>query len=467
MSAPTKTKSKTRKIGNYEIIRELAQGGMGVVHLALQPRLDRLVVLKKIRAPLARDKSSSLRFEREARTAAALHHQNVVAVYDSFSVRGEEYIAQEYVDGASLREILDRLHHLPPRIAGLITLAVTRGLEEIHALGIVHRDIKPGNVLIGASGETKIADFGIAWDQTDDGLTLPGMLLGSPPYMSPEQMIGDGVDYRSDLFSLGCLLYEMVAGEPPYRARGDGEENSLLRRIRRERYTTPRRMAPRVPRGLSRLISRCLKAKPSRRIASATALRRALERQLGFVSPTDCRREIADHLWQAGALEARDDRTVRRVAPQPKRWPHRLHRVRAAGFVLLLLAAFPFGWQVWRTAPLVIGVARLTQSARVSFTAPPGSMLPQVEAESAPRSMIAPPREGWLHLEVHPWAEVSIDGGPTLCTPHPAPLALAPGPHHFVVEHPHYGRAEYDLQISGEQIQELRHVWSRAYPGGR
>ena len=225
-----------RKLAGYEVLEEIGQGGMGIIYLARQPSLERLVVLKKIRRDLLAEESMVDRFKREARAAAAVQHQNVVAVHDCFSVRGDHYIAQEFVDGKDLKTILSETVRLDPEIAGLVALEVARGLEEIHARGIVHRDLKPANILIGRGGETKIADFGIALGGGVSDLTRPGILVGSVPYMSPEQMFGQRVDHRSDLFSFGIMLYEMLTGLPPY-ARPTGEDLvPLIDAVRRQRF---------------------------------------------------------------------------------------------------------------------------------------------------------------------------------------------------------------------------------------
>src|SRR5262249_38633155 len=151
------------------------------------------VVIKALRRELADDERAVERFLREAQAAASVQHQNVVAVHDCFAWRGDRYIAQEYVDGGNLATVLAAVRRFPPRIAMLAALEISRGLEEIHARGIVHRDLKPSNVLIGRAGEAKIADFGIAFDARAPALTSTGHTVGTPVYMSPEQLVGDRV----------------------------------------------------------------------------------------------------------------------------------------------------------------------------------------------------------------------------------------------------------------------------------
>jgi serine/threonine-protein kinase len=331
-----------RRIASYEIEEELAQGGMGVVYLATQPALERKVVLKALRRDLAEDRNHDERFTREARAAAAVHHQNVVAVYDCFAWRGERYIAQEYVDGLDLCSVLAKTRRMPPRVVALVALEVARGLEEVHARGIVHRDLKPSNILLGRGGEVKLADFGIALDGRGPALTQTGHALGTPPYMSPEQLIGARVDYRTDLFSLGLVLYEMLTGERPFAVpEGQSEGEALVHRIEAGRYRSVRRRAPGTPRHLARVVHTCLRAKPRRRFPSTSELRRALERKIGSPSPADCRAEIANWLWEQKVFRSSKSRTVRTPRVVPRRRAGR--RALAAAALLLVLAGAVLG----------------------------------------------------------------------------------------------------------------------------
>ena len=301
-----------KSIGAFEVERELGKGGMGVVYLARQPALDRRVVIKGLRRDLGEDDQCEERFRREAQAAAAVHHQNVVSVYDYFSWRGERFICQEFVDGVDLATALELVRRFEPRIAALIALELARGLEEIHAQGIVHRDLKPSNILLGRAGEVKIADFGIALAGKAPGLTQTGHAVGTPAYMSPEQFLGERVDTRSDLFTFGTLLYEMLAGLPPFRA--DDESDGLLRQMENRQYTRVGRVAGTTPRSLRRLVRRCLQPRARKRMASALDLRFALERQLGSPTPTECRAEISAWLWAQQVFEALDQDDATRLA---------------------------------------------------------------------------------------------------------------------------------------------------------
>ncbi|MCZ6464907.1 MAG: serine/threonine-protein kinase [Proteobacteria bacterium] len=331
---------REKTLGNFVVEEEIGRGGMGVVLRARQPSLDRPVVLKKLRRDLADSPELLERFQREARAAAAVHHQNVVAVYDCFSFRGDHYIGQEFVDGVDLSSALGVTGPLPWRIAALIALEVARGLEEIHTQGTVHRDLKPANVLLGRRGEVKIADFGIALESNGAALTQPGMAIGSPPYMPPEQMMGERMDGRGDLFSLGALLYEMLVGEPPYASPRKDDADSLHKRMTKERYVRVGRRARGTPRFLARLVRACLRGKPRQRIPSASAVRRLLERRLHSTSPSECRLELSSWLWEHRVFERRDNETVVLVAARSER------RTRAQGWL----------WAALATAILMAGV---------------------------------------------------------------------------------------------------------------
>ena len=332
--------SGRRTIGNFTVERELGKGGMGVVLLGRHASLERPAVLKRLRPELSASDELTERFAREARAAAAVHHQNVVAVYDWISWRGEYYIAQEFVDGLDVKAALDELGSVPWRVAALIGLELARGLEAIHARGTVHRDLKPANVLLGRNGDVKIADFGIAIAASSDGLTRPGTTIGTPPYVAPEQILGERVDARADLFALGVVLYELLAGKPPFREPTEDEKDSLLQRIQRARYPRVRKVAPLAPRWLARLVRSLLSAKPRARPGSAQLVRRLLEQKLRAF-PTDARQELASFLWTEGVFQPREGDTVVLSAPAQRSMRLRLRRVAlAAGLAgALALAA--------------------------------------------------------------------------------------------------------------------------------
>jgi eukaryotic-like serine/threonine-protein kinase len=255
--------------GRYEVERTLGGGGMAVVYLARDGELGRPVALKVLADNLADDTELRGRFVREARLAARLSHPNVVRVYDAGEEDGRPYIVMECVEGESLAELLRREGPLPAdRVADLGAQACA-GLEHAHRAGLVHRDVKPANLLLTEDGTLKVADFGIAHAVGGTRVTEVGTVLGTAAYLSPEQALGEVVTPASDIYSLGTCLYELVAGEPPYGHETLGELFS-----RREAGPPPRLAG--VPPRLQAAIMRCLERDPRDRPGSAAELARSL-----------------------------------------------------------------------------------------------------------------------------------------------------------------------------------------------
>jgi serine/threonine-protein kinase len=452
---PTAESLPTRTIGSFEVEDELGHGGMGVVYLARQPALERRVVLKTLRRDLAERPNIDERFTREAQAAAALHHPNVVAVYDCFSWRGARYIAQEYVHGADLHGVLEKVSRIQPRIAALISLELVRGLEEIHGRGFVHRDLKPSNILIGRGGEAKIADFGIALDAKAPALTQTGHAIGTPPYMSPEQYLGERVDGRSDLFSLGVVIYEMVTGKPPFEGGEPEEGPGLLRRMESEAYPSPREAASGTPRYLERLIRACLRAKPKKRLQSAKALRRSLERHLGSPAPVDCREEIAAWMWERKVFEASAEETAamkKKARRRPVTREARVSKLRwaiAASATAAVVAGSLGRNRVEISKP---DLAHTLQVGR-EVGAAVGDRLRELPERARRLSQL---HSGRVSFELPAGTEVRVDGQAPLVTPQREPLALAPGLHGVEFRHPQLGQLRRTLVVSADQLLSVR-----------
>ena len=428
-----------KRIGGYDVLEQLEQGGMGVVYLACQPELERRVVIKALRKDLVQNAEIDERFRREAEAAGRVHHQNVVAVYDCFIWRGQRFIAQEFVEGADLAAVLASVRRLPALEGGRLALELARGLEEIHAREIVHRDLKPSNVLLSRGGDVKIADFGIAIESSGDRLTRAGHAVGTPPYMSPEQLLGERVDWRSDVFSFGVLLYEMLAGEPPF-GEIDPKGEALIRRIQAGRYVPLRRAAPGTPRWLARLVRGCLRAKPGKRPQSVAEVRARLERKLRHPAAAECRGALARWLREHGAFQAQSDETT--LAPAPSRPPRRRLRLR-----LPLPRA--------RVA-LVAGAcaALITSAVWVDLKGLPE--LPDLPA------LLNPDREAaQVRFESTPAARVSIEGHEPFQTPSDRPLRLEPGSYRIAFEHPEFGRVERTIEFEPGEQRVVRHDFAQ------
>lgn len=204
------------KIGKYQVLSEIGRGAMGTVYRARDPILERVVALKTIYTGTPLEDEAKVRFLREARSAARLQHPNIITVYELGEVEGAPYIAMEYLEGVSLAEIIERQLLESLDLAIGIVEQVCRGLAYAHSRGVVHRDVKPGNIVVLSDGTAKILDFGIAWLEGGTIATRTGMLLGTPSYMAPEQFSGQPVDHRVDLWAVGVILYELLSGRRPF-----------------------------------------------------------------------------------------------------------------------------------------------------------------------------------------------------------------------------------------------------------
>jgi serine/threonine protein kinase len=261
----------------YTVERPIARGGMADVYLARDQVLDRLVAVKVLFPEFARDPSFVERFRREAHNAASLNHPNIVGVYDWGQEHGTYFIVMEYVEGQSLRDVLRAQQTLPAVQAAAIGAEIADALAFAHAHGVVHRDVKPGNVLMTPTGQVKVTDFGISANPTDaaQGLTQTGSVMGTATYFSPEQAQGFSVDGRTDVYALGVVLYEMVTGFPPFQA--DSPVAVAMKHVR-EQPVPPSQFVPDLPPDLERVILAALAKDVSTRYQSADALRDDLVR---------------------------------------------------------------------------------------------------------------------------------------------------------------------------------------------
>jgi serine/threonine protein kinase/tetratricopeptide (TPR) repeat protein len=260
--------------GRYEILGLLGEGGMGAVYKARDREVDREVALKVIRPELTGHPEVVSRFKQELILARQVTHKNVVRIFDLGEAEGAKFISMEYIDGRDLRSLLvERGKFAPEEAVGIIE-QVCRALEAAHAEGVIHRDLKPQNIMVDKHGRVAVMDFGIAHSKELPGLTRTGVLLGTPEYMSPEQAKGQETDARSDLFSLGIIFYELLTGKSPYAATTPVA--SLFMRVQ-GRATPPAKLDPAIPKFVNDVVVRCLEIDPQRRYASAQEILRDLE----------------------------------------------------------------------------------------------------------------------------------------------------------------------------------------------
>ena len=274
--------TQPRLLGDrYELEGVVGRGGMAEVYRARDIRLDRVVAIKTLRADLARDQTFQARFRREAQSAASLNNPSIVAVYDT----GEDlstgmpvpYIVMEYVDGRTVRDLLIEGHRLLPERALENISGVLRALEYSHQAGIVHRDIKPGNVMVTRTGDVKVMDFGIARAMSDAQATMTqtAQVIGTAQYLSPEQARGERVDSRSDLYSTGCLMYELLTGRPPFT--GDSPVAIAYQHVR-ENPIPPSRLDPDVPPWADAIVLKAMAKSPGERYQTAAEMQADIQR---------------------------------------------------------------------------------------------------------------------------------------------------------------------------------------------
>ncbi len=418
------------RIGNCRIVEEVASGGMAVVYRAIQEPLGRTVAIKALKSSAATEEHVVTRFEREAKSLATLQHENIIHVYDFHRERGALFIVMEYVQGIDLYDLLEKCGRLPYDVAAIIAMQVARALDYVHYRSIVHRDIKPANVMLSRQGGVKVMDFGIARDTNFTDLTEAGTGIGTPAYMSPEQVLGDKLDARSDMFSLGVVLYQMVTGKKPFV---EDEKRSAMHKIRLEKHISARKLNPDIPRELERIIDRCLEKQPRDRWRSSQHMVMALERFLArhvemnhharivlFLRSQNVITQLeADEYLNASALGGGNAQSAALPNMQAR------HTVRAG----LVAHGVTFG-----VLALMLGLIHV---APLGATPESQFLVTQTVGR------------GFIRLHAYPWAKVSIDGAPSGETPIDKAIELGDGPHVVKFEHPFYVPVEKKVVVNG------------------
>ena len=314
MSAPA-------QLGRYRIVSELGRGAMGVVYRAMDPQLDRIVAVKTIRMSSDSEEMAEylVRFRQEAKALGGLNHPGIISVFDVGQEGDTAYMAMELLEGVELRHLIAE-SELSVAQAVDLAVQVAEALSFAHERGVVHRDIKPANIMVLAGNRAKIMDFGIARVRASDVKTQTGLLLGSPKYMSPEQILGRPVDHRSDIFSLGVLIYEMLGGATPFSGT---DLTQLMYQVLNLTPPPLRRVNPAVPEVLDFTVAKALEKSADDRYQKASDMAADLRSSLDALKDATRvldRRDFQGETWPLEPADANDKTVVSVVAPNEKTW---------------------------------------------------------------------------------------------------------------------------------------------------
>jgi predicted Ser/Thr protein kinase len=481
----------------YEILGPLGQGGMGMVYKARDRSLDEVVAIKVLRPDSARDPHMADRFKSEIRLARRVRHRNVCAIHDYGEDQGLFYISMEYIEGVDLKHQLRDRGAFPTEEAYEVAIQIAEGLQAVHDAGIIHRDLKTPNIMRDAAGVARLMDFGIAKREGDGTRTATGHIVGTPEYMSPEQAQGHRVDFRSDIYALGIVVYEIFTGRVPFR--GETPISTILKHLHDPPPLEPPE-AVAIPAAMRAVLRRCLEKSPADRFPSARDVAEALR---GARSPSRRQQPMPTSALQAPTLES--PTLAAAPAPPPAAQTSKLQPWLLVVPLIAVMGGTLLVTKQMKRAPLPEPVPA---AAPTRAAAPPASMAPStmaapaaaVPAPSAPAgafspsvtSLITPPpvsvrpsrpvkgvapetrpvpaapaapaalpavtappstvaaEPGQLQVAVRPWGEVSVDGRVIGTTPLDR-ITLPAGTHRLRVRHPLYELWERPVSIrSGE-----------------
>ncbi len=388
-----------------------------MVYRARQESLDRIVAIKELDlSRSSQDPKALERFQQEARASASLIHPSIITVHDFWERSQKAYIAMEFVEGLELKEALGMLGPVGPITATRIAISLCYALSYAHERGIIHRDIKPGNIMLSTQGSVKLADFGIALVSGSADLTTTGQIIGTPSYMSPEQIRGEPLGPASEVFSLGAVLYEMVTGSKPFTGPSDV---AVTHAIIHKRPVRISKLSPKTPKRLVRVIMKCLRKRPSRRYATMDELAAALGKTMPRRASSTG--EVVSTLVARAGQQGNDDMTIPLASPDQA--PAGVRRFAVIPF---LAAALILGFIIWQWDSV--------KSLIALSPAPPAAA--QVE----------------LTINAWPWAEVILDGESLGYTPRVKPFMAQSGRHTLVLKNPHLGERKIILDlVSGKE----------------
>jgi serine/threonine-protein kinase len=411
---------------------------MAVVYKGIQESLQRTVAIKALKTSVSLDEQLVTRFEREATSIASFQHENIITVYDFFREQGALFIIMEYVEGIDLYDLLDRRGSLPDDITAVVSLQVARALDYAHFRGVIHRDVKPANMILSKLGTVKLTDFGIARVEASE-LTQAGVGLGTPAYMSPEQIVGDKLDQRSDIFSLGIVMYQMLTGKKPFV---EDDERSAMQKIRNDTPPTPRQLNPKMDKELDRIVQRCMQKLPEDRYGSTQELVIALEQYLAVTVNQNYRARLLMFLREEGIVTP--DETNATLHPALiGDYLGKAPRIRIRHRARWPLAALALLVTVTALAAMVVAELRHRRQRSPS------------QPDPACRAVASIPEMGHLRVLAHPWARVEIDGKTETTTPFDTPIPLTPGKHTVRLTNPFFEPIQEEVIITPRRLSVL------------
>lgn len=451
------------RLGRYLLQEILGEGAMGMVYRAHDPLLERDVAIKTIRLEITRAERDDFeqRFLREAKSAGKLSHPGIVTVYDAGEVSNIAYIAMEYLQGQDLRELIRNEQRLAPDQIADIAAQIADALEYAHQHGVIHRDVKPGNIMVLPDGKVKLMDFGIARMQTS-GMTQTGMMLGTPKYMSPELIVGAETDGRTDIYSLGVVLYQMLTGSAPFESN---TISTTLYRIMHDPAPHPSTLGIRVSPGFEHILNRALAKKPEKRYAHAaemaTDLRhiKALDQAhkkikfIGLGRPVKLRNKHKN-LSDQTASENPPHQPAQPAAMMPRKIRFSIPPKFALWFVMVLMGGLFWHYldrtSLPKNSPENFINAGKNQSSNTQAKARPP--LPRIDSIPRKNSVSAQ-----LSLAVTPWGEVFVDGQLAGITPPLTKIPLSVGQHQIEIRNGNAPVFSQTIRIASGENQTIHH----------